>query len=70
MKKETEYLQIGAAYIRVSTDDQTELSPDAQLRVIRASAKEDGFFIPDEFVFIENVGSPDAGPITGKNSSV
>jgi len=50
MKKETEYLQIGAAYIRVSTDDQTELSPDAQLRVIRASAKEDGFFIPDEFV--------------------
>ena len=56
MKKETEYLQIGAAYIRVSTDDQTELSPDAQLRVIRASAKEDGFFIPDEFVFIEKRG--------------
>ena len=24
----------GAAYIRVSTDDQTELSPDAQLRVL------------------------------------
>lgn len=56
MKKEAEYLQIGAAYIRVSTDDQTELSPDAQLRVIRDSAKEDGFFIPDEFVFIEKRG--------------
>ena len=27
-------LEIGAAYIRVSTDDQTELSPDAQLRMI------------------------------------
>lgn len=35
MKKETEYLQIGAAYIRVSTDDQTELSPDAQLRELK-----------------------------------
>ena len=26
-------------YIRVSTDDQTELSPDAQLRVIQEEAK-------------------------------
>ena len=24
-------LEIGAAYVRVSTDDQTELSPDAQI---------------------------------------
>ena len=31
----------GAAYIRVSTDDQTELSPDAQLRMIRAAALAD-----------------------------
>ena len=30
---------IGAAYIRVSTDDQTELSPDAQLRVILERSK-------------------------------
>ena len=36
----------GAAYIRVSTDDQTELSPDAQLRMIRAAALADGFSIP------------------------
>lgn len=35
-------LEIGAAYIRVSTDDQTELSPDAQLRVILDEAKKDG----------------------------
>ena len=31
-------LDIGAAYIRVSTDEQTELSPDAQLRVILEQA--------------------------------
>lgn len=46
----------GAAYIRVSTDDQTELSPDAQLRVILESAKADGFFIPTEFIFTEKKG--------------
>lgn len=49
-------LETGAAYIRVSTDDQTELSPDAQLRVIMDSAKADGFIIPKEFIFIEKKG--------------
>lgn len=49
-------LEIGAAYIRVSTDDQTELSPDAQLRVIRDAAKIDGYLIPPEFIFIEKKG--------------
>ena len=49
-------LEIGAAYIRVSTDDQTELSPDAQVRVIMDSAKADGFIIPKEFIFIEKKG--------------
>lgn len=47
---------IGAAYIRVSTDDQTELSPDAQLRVILERAKTDGVTIPPEFIFIEKKG--------------
>lgn len=56
-------LEIGAAYIRVSTDDQTELSPDAQLRVIQAEAKKDGFFIPPEFIFIEHKG------ISGRKAS-
>lgn len=37
--KISENLEIGAAYIRVSTDDQTELSPDAQVRVIQEEAK-------------------------------
>lgn len=54
MKPDT--LEIGAAYIRVSTDDQTELSPDAQIRVIRDSAGQDGFIIPEEFVFMEKKG--------------
>lgn len=49
-------MEIGAAYIRVSTNDQTELSPDAQLRVILESAKADGYVIPKEFVYIEKKG--------------
>lgn len=49
-------IEIGAAYIRVSTDDQTELSPDAQLRVILEAAKKDGVIIPQEFVFMEGRG--------------
>ena len=49
-------LSIGAAYIRVSTDDQTELSPDAQLRMILDAAKKDGITIPPEFIFMEDHG--------------
>lgn len=49
-------LEIGAAYVRVSTDDQTELSPDAQIRVIMDAAKADGYIIPKEFIFIEKKG--------------
>ena len=56
MKKTSVPLEIGAAYIRVSTDDQTELSPDAQLREILKTAKADGFVIPKEFIFIEKRG--------------
>ena len=56
-------LQIGAAYIRVSTDDQTELSPDAQLRVIKEEATRDGFVIPPEYIFVEHKG------ISGRKAS-
>lgn len=38
-------MEIGAAYVRVSTNDQTELSPDAQLREIKKAAKADGILI-------------------------
>ncbi len=40
-----------AAYIRVSTEDQAEYSPDAQLVEIRKYAARSGYVIPDAFVF-------------------
>ena len=49
-------LEIGAGYVRVSSDDQTELSPDAQIREIRQAAKADGYTIPPEFIFVEKRG--------------
>ena len=56
MKQETITAAVGAAYIRVSTDEQTELSPTAQLRMIQKAAMNDGFSIPEEFIFIEKKG--------------
>ena len=49
-------LEIAAAYVRVSTDDQTELSPDAQVREILKAAKAEGYVIPKEFIFMEKKG--------------
>lgn len=46
-------MKIGAAYIRVSTDDQTELSPDSQLAEILTYANKNGIVIPQEYIFIE-----------------
>lgn len=62
-------LEIGAAYIRVSTDDQTELSPDAQLRMILDAAKADGFVIPKEYIFEEKRVFPAARQTTARSSS-
>lgn len=56
MTEKLSTLEIGAAYVRVSTDDQTELSPDAQIRVIKDAAQADGYYIPEDFVFIERRG--------------
>lgn len=44
-------LKIGAAYIRVSTEDQTEYSPESQLRLIQEYAKREGYIIPSEYVY-------------------
>ena len=38
----TSDLKIAAAYIRVSTDDQEEYSPDSQVRLIREYARKNG----------------------------
>ena len=43
--------RIAAAYIRVSTDDQTEYSPDSQIKLIRDYGKKHGFVVPDEYIF-------------------
>lgn len=46
-------MQIGAAYIRVSTDDQLEFSPSAQKRAICEYAKKHDIFLDEEFIFID-----------------
>ena len=44
-------IKIAAAYIRVSTDDQVEYSPESQVAKIKELAKRDGYLIPDEYFF-------------------
>ncbi len=44
-------MKIAAAYIRVSTEEQTELSPDSQLKLIREYAKKNDMILPDEFIY-------------------
>ena len=46
-------LKIAAVYIRVSTDDQVEYSPEAQLVEIRKYAASHGYIIPEQFIFID-----------------
>ena len=49
-------LQTAACYIRVSTDDQTEYSPDSQKKLILAYAAAHSLALPEEFVFMEQEG--------------
>lgn len=44
-------LRMAAAYIRVSTDDQLELSPDSQLEKIREYAARNGLLLLSEYIF-------------------
>lgn len=46
-------MRIAAAYIRVSTEDQTEFSPDSQLKEIRKYAKAHDLILPDEYIFAD-----------------
>lgn len=43
----------GACYIRVSTNEQTEFSPDAQLKAIKNYAKANGILLDDDYIFID-----------------
>ena len=47
--------RVGALYIRVSTNDQTELSPDAQKRILLDYAKKNGIVISQEYIVSESV---------------
>jgi site-specific DNA recombinase len=49
-------MKIAAAYIRVSTDDQMEYSPDSQLEKIREYAKKNDMVLPEEYIFREDEG--------------
>lgn len=49
-------LRIGAAYVRVSTDGQMDLSPESQLDAIIKYAKANGIVIPKEYIFMESEG--------------
>lgn len=44
----------GAIYIRVSTDKQEELSPDAQLRLLMDYAGKNSIDVPKEYIFQDN----------------
>lgn len=46
-------MKTAAAYIRVSTDDQIEYSPDSQLKALRDYAKRNDMILPEEFVFMD-----------------
>lgn len=46
-------MKTGALYIRVSTDDQTEYSPDAQKRLLMDYAVKNNIIVSNEFIFID-----------------
>ena len=46
-------IKTAAAYIRVSTEDQVEFSPDSQLKAIRKYAKDHEMILPEEYIFID-----------------
>ena len=63
--------EIGAAYIRVSTDDQLDISPESQLDEIQRYAKSHDILIPEEYIFHGNeTGTKRQNvPITDRNFS-
>lgn len=46
-------MKVAAAYIRVSTDDQLEFSPDSQLEKIKQYAERNQILLPKEFIFVD-----------------
>lgn len=54
MPKKISNMKTACAYIRVSTDKQEELSPDAQKRLLLDYAKKNNISILKEHIFVEN----------------
>nr|WP_294493650.1 recombinase family protein [uncultured Anaerosporobacter sp.] len=46
-------MNTAAIYIRVSTEDQTDYSPDAQKRLLLSYAKQNDFLVPDDYIYID-----------------
>lgn len=46
-------MQKAACYIRVSTNDQTEFSPDAQLKAIKKYAENNNILLDDDYIFVD-----------------
>lgn len=46
-------MKTAAAYIRVSTEDQVEYSPDSQLKAIRDYARKNDMILLEEFIFVD-----------------
>lgn len=55
MNEQTTALRVGALYIRVSTHEQDELSPDTQIKLGLDYAKSNGIVVPKEYIFVESV---------------
>lgn len=49
-----------ALYIRVSTHDQDEISPDTQKKLGLEFAKKNNIYVPPEFIFMESISGRDA----------
>ena len=59
--------KIAAAYIRVSTDDQLDYSPDSQLDEIKKFSQKNDYIISDDCIFMEPEGHSGKKQITGRN---
>lgn len=46
-------MKTAAAYVRVSTDDQVEFSPDSQVKALKSYAERNDMILPNEFIFMD-----------------
>lgn len=49
-------MKYAACYIRVSTDDQTEYSPDSQLKLIQDYAEKNDIVLLEDYIYMEDGG--------------